>query len=458
MLEAENVVWQRRWEALDHLMKVMQGDIAQELNVRTGNAAPSPRQREAIDRLQNLLACLKSFAGKQFHYFYNGFYYGAPALELSPEYPPDYVMMATLDQIGYDLRVIAHALSQRFSQTDGINETLDKADVLGQEALRPAAAAFGLEKTRAITYLQKSPSIRVIPYANVALVGVPYTAVSVPRDFLAIPHEVGHFVYWHGRRGEQSLAYQLMNAAPKKPAWAYRWLEELFADLYGCYVAGPIQGLSFQDLQLQLSQEEFITDDQDHPAPILRPNVYTKGLELAGFPQWAQALDTRWNGNPQAQRGAAGGKRSKRYDMQYAFRMGNGQFRMVRDAISLQPGLDDARPVDRLIRLIAGTLQSMQTDNWWREDVGDAANLAAAYDDFDAKIKAFDPNEKRAKETAVACIEHDVLLARWLKEGKAMRDSIAAPEEKPPEWLPALQADGWATEGPTSNPPPPTGG
>ena len=56
----------------------------------------------------------------------------------------------------------------------------------------------------ALTYLQKSYETRVIPYAEVCLIGIPFTSVRLTEDLLAIPHEVGHYVFWNSHLKDQN--------------------------------------------------------------------------------------------------------------------------------------------------------------------------------------------------------------------------------------------------------------
>ena len=72
------------------------------------------------------------------------------------------------------------------------------------------------------------------------------------------------------------------------------WLEEIFADVYGCLVAGPVMDIDFQDLQLNRSMGEFTEDDGEHPIPILRPEVYRLTLEKILHGEYAAAARERW--------------------------------------------------------------------------------------------------------------------------------------------------------------------
>ena len=56
-----------------------------------------------------------------------------------------------------------------------------------------------------------------------------------------------------------------------------QWQEEIFADIYGCLVAGPAIAKSFQDL---LFDNYTLTEsDGVHPIPLIRPYIYAKVLE-----------------------------------------------------------------------------------------------------------------------------------------------------------------------------------
>ena len=82
-------VWEDRWQALDQLL----------LHLRDHDL-PGPTFR-------TLVACLQTFAESQFRFFYDGLQAGR--LWPSAQYPADYVLRATLDQVAYDLAAIQQA-------------------------------------------------------------------------------------------------------------------------------------------------------------------------------------------------------------------------------------------------------------------------------------------------------------------------------------------------------------
>jgi hypothetical protein len=175
--------------------------------------------------------------------------------------------------------------------------TLKRADYWTDKALRPVKGLLP-EATAALIYVEKMASIRIVPYAPVAFIAIPFTSIRAQRDLLAIPHEVGHHVYWNGKLDgggwlREALVH-LLEQQSERPAWIKRWVEEVFADIFGCLIAGPLIALDFQDLQLQNSQQGFVEDDGEHPTPVLRPYVYTKVLELQGSEGWAKRLNSVW--------------------------------------------------------------------------------------------------------------------------------------------------------------------
>lgn len=269
-----NTIWQDRWQALEQQLKQM--------IVRYGRS-PDPLQNGSLCALtESLLA----FGQDQFDFFWQGFSKGQllPAMML----PQEHVFRATLDQVAFDMAIIQKIESQR--QQSDLQKTLGKADKLAQSALDVAVSSGLMPQCGVLTYFNKSANIRLIPYAPLALIGVPFTAAAAPMDFLAIPHEVGHYVYHHA----PGLAAALHACIPLYPNWINHWIEEIFADVYGALVAGPVIGLSFQEILLDNAQENFVIDDGSHPPDAIRPYGYCQALQHLGCTQAAEALDQAW--------------------------------------------------------------------------------------------------------------------------------------------------------------------
>lgn len=264
----------------------------------------------------NMLQFLHDFAQELYEFFNTGFSKTAPRLEESKNITPDYVFGLLSDQVSYDLDAILRAYTQRNiveALKDTKNPISDKgehlkiADALAFEILEPAKVV-GLvpSESTVLTYFQKDLRIRLMPYAPVAFVGLPFSAFKVPQDYVALAHEIGHYVYHRGvqspdRQHPVSVFISYYSKAPLP--WYFHWLEELFADVFGCIIAGPAIAASFQDLSLQYTRDESVLDDQRHPAPVLRPYIYidalnalaeVPGLDNAGLKQVAGGLAINW--------------------------------------------------------------------------------------------------------------------------------------------------------------------
>lgn len=439
-------VWDERLQALDSLIYALAGDYDTLSLSRWGTLKP-------------LLKCLQAYGRDQFAYFRTGF--NAGRLEAWDDYPPAAIYSIVLNQIGYDLEVWQRAVEQRLSGPANVTQTLKEADKLAWLALKPAID-LGLlpTDTTVVTYFQKSPVSRVIPYAPVALIGVPFTCLTVTRDHLAIPHEVGHYVFWHakvpaGQAGAgtplhavlRDRAFEALRAfvtvdAPEFPTWCYHWLEEVFADVYGALIAGPIMALDFQDLALHNSCHDFITSDDDHPVPILRPSIYTKALRHAanpdnGWAPWAEALHQRW----QARRSHCGGRDHF---------IANGRTIPLDDAITSGQNATNNRPVDRLVTISLEILTGLQTD--WSGSLvtpAYAQNGRAAGVDLDGLYDSLRANLPNLLAQATTDLDPDAVIAsRWVNAAENLISTYGADFVKVADWRERLIANGWTTEGP----------
>ena len=111
--------------------------------------------------------------------------------------PAEYVLEATARQVGFDIDVMLRSMGQREPgiSTAAMRETLDLADKLAADALAGAVRSRLIEETAVLTYFQKTPTIRLLPYVPLALIGIDLTAIHDRAQLLAIAHEVGHHVY-----------------------------------------------------------------------------------------------------------------------------------------------------------------------------------------------------------------------------------------------------------------------
>ncbi len=312
-------VWESRWRALDASIESYEKSL---------------KDDPKTSILKSMLVNLRKFAEEQFYFFHNGFATDNTPIKNSHrkytliqcnKYPPDYVLGVTLKQIAYDLEVIQRAAEQRIwaaqEENKHIQETLDRADCIAKAALEEAYKLDSISGNppTVLTYFEKSPIVRCFPYtitntdAGVALIAIPFTCVPhsgalTPdnvQDYVPILHELGHCVFWYGKTNDaedktipihkalnQALAY-MKESTP----WCYRWVEEIFADVFGCIIGGPVIALSAQDLAMVASEKEFTKDDGEHPIPAIRPIIYTNVLGRLnnGIPsQLTAELKKRW--------------------------------------------------------------------------------------------------------------------------------------------------------------------
>jgi hypothetical protein len=306
------------------------------------------------------------------------------------------------------------------------------------------------ENTTAVTYFQKSTNIRVIPYAPVALVGLPFTALENKRDFLAIPHEIGHYVFRHG----QDVATNLQGAVPQQPAWRRRWLEEIFCDAYGALIAGPVAGLSFQDMALSKPLHAFVNDDGEHPVAFIRPNIYLSMFEKMGYTviRANEALAERWD-----HIGKLRGQPSSFKALE------NGSVVQKEDALALV-----SEALDAIFEMLQQLPRNGTADYIipWSQDPKDRTQPVAErlYADFETFIdeqriavpeltQVASPYGKADSDIWVGVNGRSELPPRMLGQTNSWVDHIKDTKAQPlripvSAWLDVLSTDGWNTGGP----------
>lgn len=409
-------VWPDRWQALQQLMAQMLTDLSD----------PS---------LHTLAACLNAFGGSQFQFFYDGF--KESKLRPSALYPNEFVLQTTLEQIAYDIAIIQQTAQQR---SGSAKTTLKTADQLAQLALNLAIENDLLKESTVLTYFNKSPLVRTIPYAPLALVAVPFTSTAVPRDFLATPHEIGHHIY----RYSPGLKADLRDLLPLQPDWLCRWQEEIFADVYGCLVAGPVIGLDFQDILFNHSLEKFMSDDGEHPIEAIRPYIYTKILRKLGFPNAADALDKRWEKMLIAR---------------------NNPKTFIPWGGSNPVSLAEAR-----LKLEAFTLQifnyltktrGVTAKDCWSKELPAKKNVETLYQQFNKWVKnlpavTVPPLDEKGDEVGVM-VNNKLTNKRRKGDTQTWIDTLKQQTgyKLPPEaWAPVLSSEGWNIAGPGEGWPP----
>jgi hypothetical protein len=422
----DDPVWQQRRDALIALLDQW--------------TTPDPGLPRPPEGLRNLALRLKSFALQHFDFFHA--HYGdalltardataLPAFEdMLRKHPRDYALSVILDQVAYDLEVIQRAADQRSAVPVAITTTLEQADKLAFLALEPAKRAGLVEKsTTVVTYFEKSPRVRVVPYAPLAVIGLPLTCTSLRRDYLAIPHEIGHYVYWHGRiegAGPEYVWERFEQDVPPHPTYRSKWKEEIFADTYGCLCGGPVMALDFQDLMLKYTAHDFVRDDGEHPSPVLRPELYLEVLQRMSCPNATARLRARWD------------ERLSALKLAREFR------RPYSAPVACDEALDATRSVVDLGIDLLG-LDSFG-DTWGAADLGPGDRLKALYDRFDRSFDAL----LGAGGQPVALAAGPDLWTDWANRFFAGPVPDAR-EIDPAMWHRLLRADGWVTRGPSGH-------
>lgn len=339
--------WKRQWWSFDFmydqaLRRIQRFDDSRNIDDTTKGTMEVAAIRRSLERLH-------LFGFSLFHFLHAGISLGNPdysfakpeLLKQHPEYGwlqacypvYEYMMEMLIDRLSQDLLIMDQAVDQRFmgaSTKDweglGIYRSIVAADRLASEGLKQASNLLGdayeiKEKAKVLTYRRMQIHIRVIPYSELAMIGIPLTSLTengAGIELLGIPHELGHYLYWNAVAKQSTQQYRTLRTAlagkldamrseydkldasekPLKQALDvdpdFPWLEEIFADVVGCLIGGPATALSMQWLMLPAVGQEFLLDNGHHPPPVLRPLIFVYVLEQIGHPAVAAELSQRW--------------------------------------------------------------------------------------------------------------------------------------------------------------------
>jgi hypothetical protein len=372
----EDKVWQTVW-------KKRREALLQAINDQAVFLQTFERDMSQIQTLRIVAKRLHKFGQQQFDYLYKGL--STKVLVSSETYPDEFIYSATLNQISYDLEVVERAADQRLNGTEMMRRRLCDADRLALKALQDARVYLppfedrSQSTTTVVTYFQKMASIRLIPYADVALIGIPYTAVEEPFDLLAIPHEVGHYLFWHGRDPEshKSLRHEMKQKLRPSgvPAWCKAWLEEAFADVFATLVAGPATAYALMGVALRNPKDEFVTSDGDHVVPLIRPQVAFKTLKhceerVPVWGPWADTLMGHWQEHVMLRNDPKN------------FRVDDKSRIDANSAVHVDPA-QTAGPVDALVSYVLKYLPEVTLGNWNPDaSLGDTDSLYTDFEEY----------------------------------------------------------------------------
>lgn len=241
--------------------------------------------------------------------------------------PPMHLIRTCFRLAGVDAEILQRAIVQRRWEptTSGYTRSLQATSLLVTDKLTAMALAPfqprlpGSLDVKPLTYFSRETHIHQLPYSDrYVLVGLSYDLITpnasrrtygdgsngekkLPAfELMAIPHEVGHFVYHHARMQDGRAFLDLGEQFKDNPY--QRWCEEIFADVYGCLVAGPLTALGLQAILATGDREQIGEDDSEHPTPLVRPFLLSEILRELGrqqpdryaFPQAIASLDANW--------------------------------------------------------------------------------------------------------------------------------------------------------------------
>ncbi|MFK7804059.1 MAG: hypothetical protein AB8G95_20660 [Anaerolineae bacterium] len=230
----------------------------------------------------------------------------------NPETSADSVLHVLLRQVQIDILRLQQSFfvhSEMGQQLYNLSAPQLLATILAEHTLRPNGDGsfldFQFENTSIMIFPNDMIKVRLLPYVDALLIGLPLSAyvddietgndeyvLDLSADFLALSHEAGHLVFQSGiiphhlqqtfegkrcaRLGSHLhlklpiwLEAEGFNAAENQ--WAAEWLIEIFCDVYGALVDGPVFAVGFQQLMASDRMEEIHTSDGHHPIPVLRP-------------------------------------------------------------------------------------------------------------------------------------------------------------------------------------------
>jgi len=465
----------------------------------------------------NLITCFEEFAYKQMDYFCYGFTkehlteqwekYDDVTYELinkgdpaTVDYPENHVRGVTMDQIDFDFQALDSVITKRIDGTEFEKEILEVADYLAYSALKPACSLLkknekGIDKFPLVfSYYpnnkpgeHKTISIRLIPYANVALIGIPNPVVEY-GNLLAIPHEVGHYVFWHGektRKGSyldvsvwnEISAESILNKTHDEnlaiDATVFNYQEEIFADVFSALIGGPLTALSSQLYQKDLDENLFFKDDSDHPISAIRPYIYTDTLEIlkqlgkpGNLDDWKNQLIKLWETNQRVKNTKKLNVKPKKLKKFLAL-INNDQTIHPQVTINIGANADGlGKPVDvnklkaRISDVVEAIVQDLyrqhlETSDFWpsfsNKNLDDVRLINdfpleernTLYSEFIDNVKDF--RENGIPELGIIPDLHRKPYAQIVKDWVEKWSSIDQ------RWIVIFKADGWTTEGP-SNP------
>lgn len=220
----------------------------------------------------------------------------------------DYILGNTLQKFTQDWTVLTFARTQHIQFREQSEDALNTAILLAASGLEMFSSYLPLRDsnpTPVIPFFRPSANIRIAPYIENPVIGLPLDAMTYPPAMMAIAHEIGHYLYWRGRISsedpntnqlvQKSIWKEIEDNSGRFPPDITHWIEEVFSDLIGILIGGPIAAFSFQNLLLTARPDIFISDNGRHPIPAIRGFLHEHIVrKILRRENAADALKRRW--------------------------------------------------------------------------------------------------------------------------------------------------------------------
>lgn len=283
----------QKQEIVDPLQKrVLEQDIGRWVAMYDARRA----KYASFQPLHTLLKNFQAFSEVYFKYFEH-----ILDEKNSPAPIRGYIRQQALERVLDEWMTISQVVEQR---------ELSRYQSWLHDAQKMAATFLPADAPAVVTYLGRVNTLRHLPYSRISVASIPRGVYANEKEAtLALAHEVGHHVWrltLYDQFVTKNAAVKVNEFVPRLvgdyASEAYRldvvimaWLEELFADVYGAFVAGADFAISLIENYVRRvnSVEDLFVNDGEHPFPYLRPLVRVKVLEHLGEPSTAE-IRQRW--------------------------------------------------------------------------------------------------------------------------------------------------------------------
>lgn len=209
---------------------------------------------------------------------------------------PNFALRGVLSKVCGDIMTL-HAIWSQYAdgESTSVQTGLRMSNQLAAAAWKRLRKYLPLMQAP-IVYARPSTGARLTPYSNIPLISIPPTAVVQPNahadirpeDAMAIPHELGHFVYWRGVTPTTDIPMaqaiqKAIDSNTDEPLRLSHWVEEVFADVVATLIGGPAAVMSLISMLREKIGRHFVEDDGHYPIAAVRPYAAMLALRRCGI-------------------------------------------------------------------------------------------------------------------------------------------------------------------------------